>query len=139
MRLYANLILKSQLFSTALCQSISRVPEYHSFNQLASTKMSDLSELTKLVKDGFAQLAEIKGDVKDISDELKNVKKEISSVKKTSEGNSSKLASHDEQEQLVEFRSQVKELIISDQDHRRMASRRYVLFSPLFENVDCLI
>ena len=137
MRLYANLILKSQLFSTALCQSISKVPEYHSFNQLASTKMSDLSELTKLVKDGFAQLAEIKEDVKDIRDELKNVKEEISSVKKTSEVNSSKLASHDEQ--LEEVRSQVKELIISDQDHRRMAGRRYVLFTPLFENVDCLI
>ena len=99
--------------------------------------MSDLSELTKLVKDGFAQLAEIKEDVKDIRDELKNVKEEISSVKKTSEGNSSKLASHDEQ--LEEVRSQVKELIISDQDHRRMAGRRYVLFTPLFENVDCLI
>ena len=93
--------------------------------------MSGQDKLEKLLTEGFKDLKE---DMKDIKADMKEVKEEINGVRTTANQNKKKI--EDQAEQLADFEDQMKSLIASDQDLRRRAGRRYLLFPKILYDLN---
>ena len=89
--------------------------------------MDKYDKLEKLIKEGFA---EMKNSIGDLKDDMVGMKKEINSVKETTRSNTEGLANH--ATEMAEVHDQMRSLIRSDQDQRRRAGRRYFLTQKHF-------
>ena len=81
--------------------------------------MASEGKLEELITAGFA---EMRKGIKDLKDEMTSVKEEVKEVKKTAAENTRKIGN--QSSEITALQDQMRDMISSDQDHRRRAGRR---------------
>ena len=81
--------------------------------------MTSEGKLEELLTAGFA---EMRKGIKDLKDEMTSVKEEVKEVKKTAAENTRKIGN--QSSEITALQDQMRDMISSDQDHRRRAGRR---------------
>ena len=81
--------------------------------------MTSEGKLEELITAGFAQMR--KG-IEDLKNEMGSVKEEVKEVKKTAAENTRKIGK--QSSDITALQDQMRDMISSDQDHRRRAGRR---------------
>ena len=81
--------------------------------------MTSEGKLKELITAGFA---EMRKGIKDLKDEMTSVKEEVKEVKKTAAENTRKIGN--QSTEITALQDQMRDMISSDQDHRRRAGRR---------------
>ena len=81
--------------------------------------MTSEGKLEELITAGFA---EMRKGIKDLKDEMTSVKEEVKEVKKTAAENTRKIGN--QSTEITALQDQMRDMISSDQDHRRRAGRR---------------
>ena len=81
--------------------------------------MTSEGKLEELITAGFA---EMRKGIEDLKNEMGSVKEEVKEVKKTAAENTRKIGN--QSSEISALQDQMKDMISSDQDHRRRAGRR---------------
>ena len=81
--------------------------------------MTSEGKLEGLITAGFA---EMRKGIEDLKNEMGSVKEEVKEVKKTAAENTRKIGK--QSSDITALQDQMRDMISSDQDHRRRAGRR---------------